>query len=113
MQNHLKCRNVSPKASTRQRQTATECLVRVRVQVKLADIVFNFCLLVSYSTEVYFTHGPVEEQLVWLTNDLKEANKPENRAKRPWIIAFGHRPMYCSNIDNDDCTTLHSVVRKR
>lgn len=112
MQNHLKCRNVSPKASTRQRQTATECLVRVRVQVKLADLVFNFCLLVSYSTEVYFTHGPVEEQLVWLTNDLKEANKPENRAKRPWIIAFGHRPMYCSNIDNDDCTTLHSVVRK-
>ncbi|XP_067052534.1 acid phosphatase type 7-like isoform X3 [Acropora muricata] len=67
---------------------------------------------IAYSTEVYFTHGPVEEQLVWLTNDLKEANKPENRAKRPWIIAFGHRPMYCSNIDNHDCTTLHSVVRK-
>ncbi|XP_029186649.2 acid phosphatase type 7-like isoform X1 [Acropora millepora] len=67
---------------------------------------------IAYSTEVYFTHGPVEEQLVWLTNDLKEANKPENRAKRPWIIAFGHRPMYCSNIDNHDCTTLHSVVKK-
>ncbi|XP_073233636.1 acid phosphatase type 7-like [Porites lutea] len=67
---------------------------------------------IGYSTEVYFTNGPVAEQEEWLTNDLKEANKPENRAKRPWIIAFGHRPMYCSNIDHDDCTTLHSVVRK-
>lgn len=70
-------------------------------------------LLIRYSTEVYFTHGAVQDQLEWLTNDLKEANKPENRAKRPWVIAFGHRPMYCSNIDNDDCATLRSVVRNR
>ena len=67
----------------------------------------------SYSSEVYFTQGPIQDQIEWLTTDLKQANKPENRAKRPWIIAFGHRPMYCSNIDRDDCTTLKSVVRNR
>lgn len=67
----------------------------------------------SYSSEVYFTNGSIQSQLEWLTNDLKQASKPENRAKRPWIIAFGHRPMYCSNIDRDDCTTLKSVVRNR
>lgn len=34
----------------------------------------------------------------------QEATKPENRQQRPWIIIMGHRPMYCSNSDHDDCT---------
>eukprot|EP00118_Oscarella_pearsei_P008592 m.45250 g.45250 ORF g.45250 m.45250 type:complete len:419 (+) comp33576_c0_seq3:37-1293(+) len=64
---------------------------------------------VSYSSEVYFTNGPIAEQLAFLEADLAEANV--NRDKQPWVIAFGHRPMYCSNLDDDDCTTMKSVVR--
>lgn len=41
----------------------------------------------------------------------QEANKPENRAKRPWIITYGHRPMYCSDDDGDDCLNNESLVR--
>lgn len=32
-------------------------------------------------------------------------------AKRPWIITFGHRPMYCSN-DNDSCRELATLIRR-
>ncbi|XP_035679023.1 acid phosphatase type 7-like isoform X1 [Branchiostoma floridae] len=66
---------------------------------------------ISYSSEVYFTDSPAEEQYKWLLQDLTEANSAENRTLHPWIIAFGHRPMYCSNVDGDDCTTAKSRVR--
>ncbi|XP_005108444.1 acid phosphatase type 7 [Aplysia californica] len=70
---------------------------------------------ISLSTELlfYVQYGlvPIVEQYKWLERDLAEANKPENRQKRPWIIVFGHRPMYCSNDDNDDCTHHESLVR--
>lgn len=33
-----------------------------------------------------------------------------NRVKRPWIITMGHRLMYCSNDDGDDCAKNESVV---
>lgn len=65
----------------------------------------------SYSTEVYFDGWGVDAQNSWLARDLTYASAPENRSIRPWIIAYGHRPMYCSNLDNDDCTTSKSVVR--
>lgn len=42
-------------------------------------------------------------------SSLQKANK--NRAARPWIITMGHRPMYCSNADLDDCTWHESKVR--
>lgn len=28
----------------------------------------------------------------------------QNREQTPWIIALGHRPMYCKNSNLDDCT---------
>ncbi|XP_049700211.2 acid phosphatase type 7 [Helicoverpa armigera] len=60
---------------------------------------------ISISTEVYHSRELNEElissQYDWVKNDLQRANLPENRSKRPWIILFGHRPMYCSNILSD------------
>uniref|UniRef100_A0A8D3C4V7 Purple acid phosphatase n=1 Tax=Scophthalmus maximus TaxID=52904 RepID=A0A8D3C4V7_SCOMX len=71
--------------------------------------------IISFSTEVYFyLEFGLEllfKQYEWLKKDLEEANKPENRAVRPWIITMGHRPMYCSDDDQDDCTTFDSYVR--
>ncbi|CAG2161782.1 unnamed protein product, partial [Oppiella nova] len=61
--------------------------------------------IVSISTEFYYypkygTHQ-IENQYRWLERDLSEANKPENRAQRPWLIVMGHRPLYAQNhIDN-------------
>ena len=71
--------------------------------------------LVSFSTEFYYflEYGfkQVKTQYEWLERDLKEANRPENRELRPWIVTMAHRPMYCSNADNDDCTKFDDRVR--
>ncbi|XP_020775077.1 acid phosphatase type 7 [Boleophthalmus pectinirostris] len=71
--------------------------------------------IISLSTEVYFYLNYGQElifrQLEWLKKDLEEANRPKNRAMRPWIITMGHRPMYCSDDDQDDCTNFDSYVR--
>uniref|UniRef100_A0A672H5R3 Purple acid phosphatase n=1 Tax=Salarias fasciatus TaxID=181472 RepID=A0A672H5R3_SALFA len=66
--------------------------------------------IISFSTEVYFyLQFGLEllfKQYEWLKRDLEEANRPENRAERPWIITMGHRPMYCSDDDQDDCNVF-------
>ena len=71
---------------------------------------------ISFSTEYYFfvNYGwtQIANQYRWLEEDLIEANKPENRAKRPWIITMGHRPMYCSTDDADDCKFRESIIRR-
>lgn len=70
---------------------------------------------VGIDTEVYYFMNYGLKQLVkqyeWLDKDLREANKPEVRAQRPWIVTFGHRPMYCSNANADDCTNHESLIR--
>lgn len=71
--------------------------------------------LISISTEVYYflNYGlkPMVFQYEWLENDLLIANLPENRAKQPWLVVMGHRPMYCSNTDHDDCTHHETLTR--
>lgn len=70
---------------------------------------------IGISTEVYYflNYGlkMLAFQYSWLEHDLIEANKPENRQKRPWIILYGHRPMYCSNENGDDCTHSETITR--
>ncbi|KAK9869436.1 hypothetical protein WA026_003191 [Henosepilachna vigintioctopunctata] len=71
--------------------------------------------IISISTEVYYflNYGlkPLVFQYQWLEDDLAKANLPENREKHPWIIVIGHRPMYCSNTDEDDCTKNETLTR--
>ena len=72
-------------------------------------------LFISFSTEFYYyvNYGMAQiyHQYEWLERVLIEANRPENRAKHPWIITLGHRPMYCSDADGDDCTFHNSLIR--
>lgn len=71
--------------------------------------------IISFSTEFYYfmNYGlkPLVFQYQWLEKDLIEANKPENRKKQPWIVTMGHRPMYCTNLDADDCAHNGTLVR--
>ena len=58
-------------------------------------------LFVGISTEVYFERemsdlGSAQIQYDWLQRVLTDANRPENRLRHPWIIVFGHRPIYCT-----------------
>ncbi|KAI8988299.1 Metallo-dependent phosphatase-like protein [Mycotypha africana] len=67
--------------------------------------------LVSFDTEVFF-EGSEEEVLTalhWLEEDLIEANK--RRSKVPWIIVFGHRPLYCSVMSSSDCVEKAEKLR--
>uniref|UniRef100_A0A0L8H6Z1 Purple acid phosphatase n=1 Tax=Octopus bimaculoides TaxID=37653 RepID=A0A0L8H6Z1_OCTBM len=67
---------------------------------------------ISYSTEVFFIKDTkhIATQSAWLIDDLDKANK--QRKDHPWIIAVGHRPMYCSNSNDDDCTLENSKVKE-
>lgn len=71
---------------------------------------------VAISTEFYYFLNsvgpePLRRQYEWLKEDLRHASSPAERALRPWIIVYGHRPMYCSSRDNDDCTKRSNLLR--
>eukprot|EP00484_Ammonia_sp_Unknown_P026614 CAMPEP_0197035314 /NCGR_PEP_ID=MMETSP1384-20130603/13155_1 /TAXON_ID=29189 /ORGANISM="Ammonia sp." /LENGTH=404 /DNA_ID=CAMNT_0042465361 /DNA_START=274 /DNA_END=1485 /DNA_ORIENTATION=+ len=65
---------------------------------------------VAISTEIYF-YSPhyIEKQYKWIEADLLEAN--ENRADTPWIVVYGHRPLYCSTSNEGDCGVDAELVR--
>ncbi|KAF7267331.1 hypothetical protein GWI33_019449 [Rhynchophorus ferrugineus] len=69
----------------------------------------------SMPGEVYYFMNYGIKSLVfqyeWLETDLKKATLPANREKHPWIIVVGHRPMYCSNNNTDDCTHYETLTR--
>ena len=47
-------------------------------------------------------------QYAWLDQDLAKA-----RASCDWVIVYGHRPMYCSDVDSlGDCTSDAQVLRE-
>eukprot|EP00029_Vermamoeba_vermiformis_P003512 TRINITY_DN1405_c0_g1_i1.p1 TRINITY_DN1405_c0_g1~~TRINITY_DN1405_c0_g1_i1.p1 ORF type:complete len:553 (-),score=146.66 TRINITY_DN1405_c0_g1_i1:42-1700(-) len=48
------------------------------------------------------------KQRAWLINDLIKAN--QNRKQHPWIVVYGHRPLYCSN-PGLDCTEFGEYLR--
>ncbi|XP_067636853.1 acid phosphatase type 7 isoform X3 [Eurosta solidaginis] len=70
---------------------------------------------IGISTEMYYFLNYGLKSLVfqyeWLVRDLQAATQPENRARQPWIIVYGHRPMYCSNGNGDDCTHSETLTR--
>lgn len=68
---------------------------------------------VAYNTECYLDGIDIpfiEAAYWWLEADLKTA--AANRHKTPWIIVYGHRPMYCTDVDERDCTSEAKIIRE-
>jgi hypothetical protein len=73
--------------------------------------------MVAISTEVYYVYvdqfpppnlsPQVQAQWEWLKQDLAAARKNSD-----WVIVYGHRPLYCSDVDDiPDCTSDAQVLR--
>ncbi|KAL4525182.1 hypothetical protein Ndes2437B_g03076 [Nannochloris sp. 'desiccata'] len=70
--------------------------------------------IVVYNSEVFFwpeSYGieQMRAMFEWLESDLEIASK--NRKRVPWVMAIGHRPMYCSSSIPHVSTPLSSVVQ--
>jgi len=69
---------------------------------------------VAFSTELFFlpinATVSLNQQMLWLQDDLLNASL--NRHQVPWIIVFGHRPLYCSDT-YPDCSMNVSLSLQR
>jgi len=70
---------------------------------------------ISLNTEIYFysqrfnDSWMIAAQYEWLVADLAKA---VDSGKYDWIVAFGHRPLYCSNLGVlTDCTADTATIR--
>jgi hypothetical protein len=72
---------------------------------------------VAISTELYFgveggADGNLKAMYEWIDADLERANA--NRANVPWIVAHGHRAIYCSGgKDCDEQVNITTVTITR
>lgn len=53
-----------------------------------------------------------DEQVAFLRADLAKAASKAQREKVPWIVASGHRPLYCSTRDPYDCGISSAHLRE-
>ena len=72
--------------------------------------------LVSYNTEVYFWPSLFDETHMGLQHDWLDGDLAAAAARRetvPWVMAMGHRPMYCvvSTVDGG-CDAEHEASRR-
>lgn len=74
---------------------------------------------IAYSSEVFCGKKRCKDVLIsqrnWLINDLENAKN--ERKVRPWIVAFAHKPLYCSaewsDVTNIDDCVLQPIDMKR
>jgi len=65
---------------------------------------------IGFDTETWIDTADVDKlQRDWITQDLIVAN--QNRQAVPWIVVFGHRPLYCTNKNELQCQTYASHLR--
>jgi len=64
--------------------------------------------MVFMSTE--HAYDSASSQYSWLQADLAAANTPEARAQRPFVVVFGHKPMYSSNSYHGSEVELRDVL---
>ena len=71
--------------------------------------------IIGISTEFYYfvIYGTsqIGNQYRWLEQELREANKPENRNKHPWVVVVGHRPLYCTSNHGTHCSIDYRALR--